>query len=243
MDYKYAEDKSYEDFASGRVLYHTNGTPNFPVRLANEIYSRCLGYSNKKKDICLYDCCCGGGYTVTVLGLLNQQTITKIIVSDIDNRMLEVAKLNLSLLSKKGIKLRINEIRSFYEQFNKISHRDAEKSGIILLNLIQKEIEIQLFQADALKTLQVDIKPDIIITDVPYGNLVDWQGEEDNTSKLLESLAQICSDETVIAICMNKNQKLNNNRFKRLEKQNVGKRRFEIYKLADKQLCHSQKEG
>lgn len=34
-----------------------------------------------------------------------------------------------------------------------------------------------------------------------------------------------------IAISMNKNQKLNNKHFKRLEKQNVGKRRFEIYKL------------
>lgn len=52
----------------------------------------------------------------------------------------------------------------------------------------------------------MDNKPDIIITDVPYGNLVDWQGEEDNISKLLESLAQISSDETVIAICMDKNQ-------------------------------------
>ena len=30
---------------------------------------------------------------------------------------------------------------------------------------------------------------------------------------------------------MNKNQKLNYKNFKRLEKQNVGRRRFEIYKL------------
>lgn len=42
----------------------------------------------------------------------------------------------------------------FYERFNKISHRDAEKSGIKLLNLIQKDITVQLFQADALKALQ-----------------------------------------------------------------------------------------
>lgn len=34
---------------------------NFPVRLAQEIYKRCLQYSPKKDNICLYDCCCCGG--------------------------------------------------------------------------------------------------------------------------------------------------------------------------------------
>lgn len=232
MEYKYAENCNYEHFASGRVLHHTNGIPNFPVRLANELYGRSLYYSNKKKDICLYDCCCGGGYSVTVLGLLNQQSISKIIASDIDNRMLEIASLNLSLLSKKGIKKRIDEIHSLYEQFNKESHREAEESGIKLLSLIQKEINVQLFQANALQPIEMDIKPDIIITDIPYGNLVEWQGEACDFSNLLESLLKICTDETVITICMSKNQKLNNKHFKRLEKQNVGKRRFEIYKLA-----------
>lgn len=233
MEYKYAEDKNYEDFASGRVLYHINGVPNFPVRLINEIYGRCLEYSNKKKDICLYDCCCGGGYSLTVLGLLNQETISKIIASDIDYKMLEITSLNLSLLSKRGIKRRIDEIRSLYEQFNKISHRDAEQSAIRLLNLIQKEINVQSFQANALQNIEMDIKPDVIITDVPYGNLVDWKGGADEINYLMESLATICSNETILAICMNKNQKISNKCFKRIEKQNVGKRKFEIFKLAE----------
>lgn len=231
MEYKYAKNCNYEHFASGRVLYHTGGAPNFPVRLANEIYGRSLEYSNKKKDICLYDCCCGGGYAVTVLGLLNQRSISKIIASDIDYRMLEIARLNLSLLSKKGMKKRIDEIHSLYEQFNKQSHREAEESGIKLLSLIQKEISVQLFHANALQPIERDIKPDIIITDIPYGKLVEWQGGTYDISNLLHSLMQICSDETIIAICMNKNQKLNYKNFKRLEKQNVGRRRFEIYKL------------
>lgn len=233
MEYKYAENYNYEDFASGRVLYNINGVPNFPVRLVNEIYGRCLEHSNKKKDICLYDCCCGGGYSLTVLGLLNQQSVSKIIASDIDYKMLEIAKLNLSLLSEKGINRRIDEIHSLYEQFNKISHRDAKESAIKLLTMIQKEINIQLFQANALKNIPMDIRPDIIITDVPYGNLVDWQGGTDEVNCLMESITKICSNETVIAICMNKNQKINNKLFKRLEKQTVGKRKFEIYKLAE----------
>eukprot|EP00825_Cyclidium_porcatum_P029783 TRINITY_DN31717_c0_g1_i1.p2 TRINITY_DN31717_c0_g1~~TRINITY_DN31717_c0_g1_i1.p2 ORF type:complete len:118 (-),score=25.68 TRINITY_DN31717_c0_g1_i1:30-383(-) len=75
-----------------------------------------------------------------------------------------------------------------------------------------------------------------VITDIPYGNLVDWQGGTDEVNCLMESITKICNNETVIAICMNKNQKINNKRFKRLEKQIVGKRKFEIYKLAE-QRC------
>lgn len=233
MEYKYAENKNYEDFASGRVLYHINGVPNFPVRLVNEIYGRCLEYSNKKEDICLYDCCCGGGYSLTVLGLLNQQSISKIMASDIDYKMLEIASLNLSLLSKEGIQRRIEEIHLLYENFNKISHRDAEESAMKLSNLIQKEINVELFQANVLQNIEMDIKPDVIITDVPYGNLVDWQGGADGVNYLMESLTRICSNKTILAICMNKNQKINNTRFRRLEKQNIGKRKFEIFKLAE----------
>lgn len=232
MKYRHAENCNYEDFASGRVLYHASGMTNFPVRLINEIYGRCLGYSNKKKDICLYDCCCGGGYSLTVLGFLNQRTISKIIASDIDYKMLEIAKANLSLLSRDGINRRIEEIRSLYGRYGKKSHAEAEKSALRLLNLLQKEIDVRLFQANALKEIQIDIKPNIIITDVPYGNMADWQGETDKAGCLLESLSKICANETVVAVCMDKRQKMINTRFKRLEKQIIGKRKFEIYKLS-----------
>ena len=233
MEYRHAASCNYEDFASGRVLYNAGGVPNFPVRLVNEIYGRCLEYSSKKEDICLYDCCCGSAYSLTVLGFLNQQSISKIIASDIDHKMLEIARLNLSLLSKQGIKRRMDEIRLLYEKFNKKSHKEALESAKKLSRLVQKEIPAKIFQADAFKEIPVDIKPDIIITDVPYGNLVSWQGGSDEVSSLLESLSKICSRETIIAICMNKNQKIKSTHFKRLEKQTVGKRKFEIFRLGE----------
>lgn len=169
MEYKYCENGNFEDFASGRVIYHANGIPNFPVRLVNEIYRRCLQYSNKKTDICLYDCCCGGGYSLTVLGLLNQESISEIIASDIDKNMLETANKNLSLLTSNGIINRISEISSLYQH---------------------------------------------------------------GVTCLMESIQEICGNETIIAISMDKSQKVKNNYFKRLEKQNIGKRKFEIYKIA-----------
>ncbi len=232
MEYRHAQRDNYEDFAGGRVLYNIVGATNFPVRLINEIYGRCLEYSGKKADICLFDCCCGSGYSLTVLGFLNQQTISKIIASDIDEKMLEIAKANLSLLSVNGIKRRIEEIRSLYQKYKKESHLQAEKSAVKLMNLIQKEIEVQIFKANVFQDIPIDIKPDIIITDVPYCDLVDWQGGTDDISCLLESLAKICSNETVIAICMNKKQKIITTKFRRMEKQIIGKRKFEIYRLA-----------
>ncbi len=33
MEYRYCEDRSWEDFSSGRVLRGAGGAPNFPVRL------------------------------------------------------------------------------------------------------------------------------------------------------------------------------------------------------------------
>jgi 16S rRNA C1402 N4-methylase RsmH len=55
----------------------------------------------EERYIVYYDCFCGGGYSLTVLDYLIQRSISKIIASDIDEKMLEIAKKNLSLLFKK----------------------------------------------------------------------------------------------------------------------------------------------
>lgn len=229
MKYKYGKKGNYEDFAAGRVIYNIKGMTNFPVRLAQEIYGRCLEYSIKKNNICLYDCCCGGGYLLTVLGFLNQDTIGKIIGSDINMEMLDIAKKNLSLLSKEGINKRIAEIEQMIASYQKESHIEAKNSAIRLKNLIRNNIEFEVFQCDALDTINLEEKPDIIITDVPYGDMIDWKGNEENAiDKLLDSLHEICSRDTIVGLCMNKKQKVRNEKFIRLEKEQIGKRRFEI---------------
>lgn len=183
MEYKYGQNQNYEDFSSGRVLYHGEGMTNFPVRLAQEIYGRCLEYSPKKSHITLYDCCCGGGYLLTVLGFLNQDSIGKIIGSDINEEILHTARKNLSLLTLEGIDKRIKELEEMILNFS----------------------------------------------DLPYGNMVNWEGEEDNyIDSLLDSLYEISTTDAIIGLCMDKKQKVKNEKFKRLEKQQVGKRRFEI---------------
>lgn len=229
MEYKYGKNQNYEDFSSGRVLYHVEGMTNFPVRLAQEIYGRCLEYSSKKGSITLYDCCCGGGYLLTVLGFLNQDSIGKIIGSDINEEILHTARKNLSLLTLEGIDKRIKELEEMILNFEKQSHIDAKNSAIRLKSMIKSNIEFEVFQADALKPIKLKEKPDIIISDLPYGNMVNWEGEEDNyIDSLLDSLYEISTTDTIIGLCMDKKQKVKNEKFKRLEKQQVGKRRFEI---------------
>ncbi len=45
MPYQFAVDRpNYSDLASGRVLYSVPGHHAFPVRLASEIFQRCLAY-------------------------------------------------------------------------------------------------------------------------------------------------------------------------------------------------------
>lgn len=258
MEYRYGKNENYEDFSSGRVLYNAKNVTNFPVRLAQESYGRCLEYSDKQDGICLYDCCCGGGYLLTVLGFLNQDTVAEIIGSDIDEKSLEIAQANLSLLTYGGMQKRISGIKEMIEKYNKQSHLDAERSALKLISLLRNsDIKTSVFAVNVLEKIILDKTPDIIITDVPYGNLVSWEGPVNILKKdlgkymendivdawrethmqdswkgavdlLLDSLYEICGENTIIGICMDKNQKVTNQQFIRLEKQLVGKRKFEI---------------
>lgn len=230
MEYKYAENKNYEDFSSGRVLYGHGGVTNFPVRLSQEIFRRCLEYSTKKKDIVLYDCCCGIGYMLTVMGFLNQGIISSLIGSDINKDFVEIAKKNLSLLSYNGMDKRIKELKDLVEQYGKESHREALESAVRLKELITHEIHTETFEADIYELESLHFKPNIIMADVPYGDMVDWQGKGAGVDNLLDVLYNLCYEDTIVGLCMNKKQKVTNKGFKLMEKQKVGKRKFVILK-------------
>jgi len=235
MEYKYCENKNFEDFACGRVIYYKSGMTNFPVRLAQEIYGRCVSYLQKKDDICIYDPCCGGGYLLTVLGFLNMGSINMLIGSDISNEAVELAWHNLSLLTEEGLEKRIRQLDNYYSEFGKQSHKEAIDSAKRLMHIVKKydkKPTISVFKGDILakETLTAkDFKADIVITDVPYGNLVSWQGAgQDPINVLIENLMPILKPESVVAICSDKRQKMAVENFKRLERQRVGKRKFEI---------------
>lgn len=230
MEYKFAQKDNYEDFACGRVIYHMGGEPTFPVRLALELYERCLQYSDKKKDITLYDCCCGGAYMLTVLGLLKSDTISKIYGSDVDLSSIQLAADNLGLLSEAGMKRRREELETLYKTYGKLSHRDALQSMQRLEKLLMDKMETYVFKSNALEVHDLSFTPDIIITDVPYGNLAEWNEGSGGINQMLEALSGVCSADTIICVIMDKKQKIQTELYERLEKNLIGKRKFEIYR-------------
>ena len=228
MEYLFSPAGNYEDYSSGRVLYGGRGIPNFPVRLINEIFGRALNRLDKKDHIIVYDPCCGGAYSLTIIGFFYSQVIGKIYASDISPEMTAYARKNLGLLKYSGLDNRLSELKKAYEEFGKDSHREAIESVGRLREALTHEVESEVFEADCTKALP-DIKPDIIITDIPYGNLVEWEGEG-ALQGMSEQLLKISTDETVFAVSMDKSQKMNCEGWKRMEKQNIGKRRFELYR-------------
>lgn len=235
MQYKYCGDENFEDLSSGRVIIHKAGITNFPVRLSQEIFCRCLSYMKSSENLTVYDPCCGGGYLLTVLGFLNPFKISELIGSDIDENAVQLAGDNLTVLSAEGIKKRKEHLFSLYEQHNKQTYTETIKSAE-RLSVVAGQINIntRVFTADALKYdyINSNFKADIIITDVPYGNLTSWQGEGSEIHALLDNLIPCLKPDSVLAVCSDKSQKINNTYYKRLEKQLIGKRKFEILRLA-----------
>jgi hypothetical protein len=230
MEYKYTPNENYEDFAAGRVIYHMGGEPTFPVRLSLEIYEHCLHYSAKKTDITLYDCCCGGAYMLTILGLLKNITISKIYGSDINAKSMKLATDNLSLLTNMGIHKRREELEALYKSYGKASHLEALHSVERFEQLLSNELQTSVFYRNAFEASGIPFIPDIIITDVPYGNMVEWDEGSGGINEMMDALSNLCSSNTIICICMDKKQKISTVNYQRLERQLIGKRKFEIYK-------------
>ena len=233
MVYKYSENINYEDLSSGRVIYGASGSPNFPVRLGNEIYRRCVSYLPEGHSHTVYDPCCGGGYLLTVLGFCNPD-ITGLIGSDIRDDMVSIAAKNLALLTRKGLDKRKRELEELIEQYHKPSHLEALGSTERLLANLPQDVKSAVFSADCTDMLPLQDAPDVIITDVPYGNLAVWEGNGgDSLQAMYSQLCKIAHRDTILAVIMDKKQKYTGDDWIRLEKQNIGKRRFEIYRLGD----------
>ena len=241
MNYLYEKNRSsFEDFSSGRVLYNAHGTTSFPVRLASEIIQRCFHYlksQGNKGPYTLYDPCCGGGYLLSVLGFLHGDRIRKIVASDIDVSKLELAKSNLSLLTPKGLAKREKQLKSLYDQYGKQSHLDALQSAERLNAMLPEKIDIHCSVHDITtsnKNIALEKQSiNIVISDLPYGNMVDWMGESANPVQHffnnIYDLFVPCH--SVAAIISNEKLKIEDQRFRRKDYFKVGKRHVAIYEL------------
>jgi 23S rRNA (guanine2535-N1)-methyltransferase len=250
MQYKYTKEHlDYSDFSSGRVFYSLPGHPAFPVRLASEIFQRCIAFrktiDNHSTPCTLYDPCCGAAYHLSILAYLHGEYIQEIMGSDVDEEAVALAKRNLGLLTITGFDQRVSEISKMFEQYGKASHKDALKSAQILreklFNLPETHPYMtRVFQADATDSREIfnNIKTksvDIVFTDIPYGNHSQWHDSDLNELSnpvwsMLDSLLCVLSPSSVVAIVSDKQQKVSHERYQRIEQFLIGKRRVVILK-------------
>ncbi|HET9280036.1 MAG TPA: hypothetical protein VFN95_17700 [Flavitalea sp.] len=248
MQYKYAKEQlDYADFSSGRVFYSLPGHPAFPVRLASEIFQRCMAQREtiygKSTSCTLYDPCCGAAYHLSVLGYLHREHIQEVIASDIDEKAVALAGRNLGLLHVDGLDKRIHELSGMLEEYGKESHREALRSASVLKKRLSSftgspPLETRVFEASATDWNKISkhIKPnsvDIVFTDVPYGRHSQWRDADldelqNPLTSMLDTMLGVLSPSSVVAVASDKGQKAVHEQFQRIEHFQIGKRRVVI---------------
>jgi len=245
MNYKYIiEKENYEDLASGRVLLNSPGTTAFPVRLASEIYLRAKARLQRKtenKRYTLYDPCCGGGYLLATLGILHGEDLERMIGSDQNASVLDIARINLSMLNIHGINERKERLLQLFREYGKTSHQQAIESAERLQQQIEarnRTIETHYFQADILASSPIlPVEVDLVITDVPYGRTVEWMVEDpleefNPIERMLDNLLAVMYSHAVVAVIADKNQKVDHAGYHRLERFKTGQRQVVLLEPA-----------
>jgi 23S rRNA (guanine2535-N1)-methyltransferase len=245
LKYRFAtERESYEDYASGRVLYGRPGQAALPVRLASEVFQRCahrLTQQGAAPPYSLYDPCCGGGYLLTVVGLLHGAQLARILASDIDTKAVEQARENLSLLSAAGMDRRLETIQHLFDAYGKPSHLGALESGRRLkagLTPAHAAIRTECFPFDATgdRSWPDPVRDiDIVLSDLPYGGLTSWRGSSapaGAAQKLLTRLEAVLSPTSVVAIVATRQQVTSHPAYRRVDALAIGKRRIQLLERA-----------
>jgi hypothetical protein len=252
MPYQFAKERpDYSDLASGRVFYNLPGHPAFPIRLADEIFQRCLARreANHLTGPCtVYDPCCGTAYHLSVLAYLHWESFQEIIGSDVDAEAVRVAQKNLHLLSPMGMGQRSDEINELLRLYGKESHQEALDSAHRMrekINVFTSDHPLRgrTFQANALNKGQLqenmkDTAVDIVFADVPYGLHSQWHiPDSDNEIDhpmwwMLDAVLGVLLPTSIVAIAFDKGQKALHEGYQRLEQFQVGRRRVAILKPA-----------
>ncbi len=238
MSYQFAvENRNYEDLSSGRVLYNQYGFTAFPVRLASEIFQRgkfLLARKGKSGPYRIYDPCCGGGYLLTSLGFLHGKDLLSIAASDIDANAVALARKNLSLLGESGLKDRMEQIHKLYQMYGKDAHRAALESAE-RLSAIARSIPFACDEADITKAAGLRGHSfDLVVTDVPYGQMVGWKTDAGHpVHALLENLIACLDRQAVVAIVSTKDTVIRHERYARAGSFKLGKRKITFLELAE----------
>ena len=238
MEYKFAtESTNYTDLASGHVFYSLPGHPAFPVRLASEIYQRCLAFRGKGSSPCtIYDPCCGAAYHLSVIAYLHWDSVCRVICSDINEKAVQLAERNMGLLTPAGMERRSREISAMVRLYDKETHKGALGSITRMQEQVNqltavRPIQTRVFRANATDaaSLQEGLRDtfiDMVITDIPCGSHFQWEQTQvsDPAWAMLETLLSFLSPKSILVVASDTKQKISHEKYQQLEKLQIGKR-------------------
>jgi 23S rRNA (guanine2535-N1)-methyltransferase len=256
MPYRFSTERvDYSDFASGRVFRSLPGRTAFPVRLADELFQRCLARraaATRDRPVVLYDPCCGGASLLCTLALQHWPRIGQIVASDADQEAVALAARNLALLTPVGLAERRRELAELYADYGRSSHADAVASVDRLAARVRDlgqdhPLQTRLFRADALDEadLGAHLEPesiDIMIVDVPYGRRTRWLADHAHDAapdlsgptpvwRLLDALRPFLAAAAVVAVVTDKSQRARHERYAPAGTFQIGKRRASLLTL------------
>jgi hypothetical protein len=223
------------------VLRSSPGHVGFPVRLAREMFEQCRAFQPPESRIrsCdLYDPCCGAGQLITTLGLLYGDHIATLAASDASAAAVELTANNLALLTASGLDARIAHLLSLHEQHHKDSHAAAVESARALRDRTNPgAATTRCFLADAgnaasLRSHLGPLRPNIVITDFPYGWQSSWVDSGNGLSPsasirvVLDALLQVTTDDCVLALATDRSQRVDHPGCERLRQFRIGRRRI-----------------
>ncbi|RNL84322.1 rRNA methyltransferase [Halostreptopolyspora alba] len=206
MAYRYATERvDHTDLASGYVLRSVPGQPGFPARLASELFQRSLAHLDAD-PVGLWDPCCGGGHLAAVLALLHRDRLAHVHASDVDGDSVRIAARNLDLLTERGMAERERELRAGAVEFAKPAFSDRAEAARRLAEWLRSrggDLRHSVWEADAFAPVPPERRVDLVLTDVPYGNLAHWAGARpagDEVHALLRALSGVLPAEAVLTV-------------------------------------------
>jgi tRNA G10 N-methylase Trm11 len=171
-----------------------------------------------------------------VIAYLHWDSVCRVIGSDINEKAVQLAERNLSLLTPAGMERRNREISAMLHLYHKKSHKGAMESLSRLQDQVNqlsavRPIQTRVFRADATDAASLreglrDTFIDMVITDIPYGQHSEWEQTQafNPAWAMLEALLSFVSPKSILVVASDKQQKIAHEKYQRLEKFQIGKR-------------------
>ena len=255
MAYRFAVERADDSvFAGGHVVQSAPGFTAYPARLACEVFRRGVALreaAGAPGPCTLYDPCCGSGHLLVTLAYLCGDRIRALVASDIDADAVRLTERNLALLTPAGLDARVAQLAALHAQYGKASHAEALDHAAslrrLLLTRATSPLVTRVFRADATDAaaLRAHLGAhtiDLVVTDVPYGQVSAWQETAEPTGeveggevegageppawRLLDALRPALAPAAVVAVSANRQQVVRHPAYRRVDRLQIGKRRI-----------------